>query len=265
METRRHKGIQLSPRWLKTVYLCNTWLLIMVSKSKLSCVRVIYIWNASFSIATVGTIARVGHVLGWLVWNCAIRGEDGMYNVILSHWFGLKGLPCCHWCHLKSRTSDLQDSIVFLCAWLNVVIIVFALARATMAVMVSWFEAPCTVPIPAENGNNKSKGNYCRSTSNNSCKWQRSHLIRALFFTLFLIRQAGISRFCSGTNWNLIWFCVPPRQTTSASTVRHQRHHANDVAGSRLQGSEKVLPPVTPNQSFCDGPHGRASSQAKPA
>lgn len=49
-----------------------------------SCVTVVYIWDSSFSIATVGAMSCIRNMVGTFVQASAIGGKYGMNDVILS-------------------------------------------------------------------------------------------------------------------------------------------------------------------------------------
>ncbi len=49
-----------------------------------SCVTVVYIWDSSFSISTVGAMPSIRNMVGTFVQASAIRGEYGMNDIILS-------------------------------------------------------------------------------------------------------------------------------------------------------------------------------------
>lgn len=49
-----------------------------------SCVTVVYIWDSSFSIATVSAVSCIRNMVGTFVQASAIGGEYGMNDVILS-------------------------------------------------------------------------------------------------------------------------------------------------------------------------------------
>lgn len=80
----------------------------------LSRVTVVYIWDPSFSIATVGAIPCIGHLVGTFVEAGAIGGEYSVDDIILPE--GLGRLVGNHGRHLEPWASDLQDGGVLLCA-----------------------------------------------------------------------------------------------------------------------------------------------------
>lgn len=65
-------SIQFTNNSMNSIW-CNT-----------SCVTVVYIWDSSFSVTTVGTMCCIGNMVGTFVQASAVGGKYGMNYVILS-------------------------------------------------------------------------------------------------------------------------------------------------------------------------------------